>query len=512
MFLLWSARERAESICRGRDLVFMSVGRLRVAVLACLGFGAVAALCGCDLGPNYKQPGLELPAAYKATPESANAAWPSTDWWRGFGSPELDQLIADTHAYNFDIQAAIARVRQADAQVRISGAPLLPTVDANGQYSWERAGFTRSSAGARSGGKRYIETRNYNTGLSASYEVDLWGRIHAQQESAEASALASRFDQETVALTVVTSVASTWFQALAFKDRLDVLERNLRDARAILGAIQGRLDAGTASQLDVAQQASLVQGLEANVPVFRSELEQQLNGLGILTGKPPEAITAQPGTLTKLSLPPVDAGIPSELLARRPDVQFAEAQLIAANANIKFARANFFPQISLTGSEGLESTALSMLTGPGSMLTTFTASVVQTVFDNGLKGGQYDLTKAQYEELVAVYRKSVVQALTDVEDALVAYKYATQQESLEQVAVNTAQQAADIARAQLAAGTIDIVTSLQVQTTLFGDLDLLVQARLARFQALLSLYKALGGGWTKGDVTIPPSTIFHGIL
>lgn len=202
-------------------------------VAACL----LPVLAGCDLGPAYRQPPLDIPAAYRATQESGRAAWPARDWWKGFGSPELDQLIADAQNYNFDIQAAIARVRQADAQVRISGAPLLPTVDANGQQSWQRSGARGRGAtsldGVSLGGssKLYVETRSYNANLSVSYEVDLWGRIRAQQESAEASALFSRFDQETVALTAVTSVATTWFQALAYQDRLDVLHRNLHDFR-----------------------------------------------------------------------------------------------------------------------------------------------------------------------------------------------------------------------------------------------------------------------------------------
>ncbi len=473
-----------------------------------------APLGGCDVGPDYHAPTLEIPTAYRATGATARAAWPRADWWRGFGSATLDRLIADAEAGNFDMRAAVARVRQADAQVRISGAPLLPSFSANAGQTWQREGFAVSGArnAAQFGGKPYIESRTYNLGLSVSYEVDLWGRVRAQQENAEASALYSRFDQQTVALTTVTSVANTWFQALAYQDRLDVLHRNLRDAQEILQAIQGRLSVGTASQLDVAQQASLVAGLRAEEPGFRSSLEQQLIGLGILTGQPPESITAEPGTLTTLSLPELDPGLPSALVERRPDVQAAEAQLIAANANIKAARANFFPQLSLTGSGGWESTALTALTGPGTIIASVTSSIAQSIFDNGLKRGQYELAKGQYDELLADYRKAVVQALTDVDNALVAYRYATEQERLERDAVTVAQQASDIARAQVAAGTSDIVTALQAQTTLFSDLDTLAQIRLARFQALLDLYKALGGGWTKDDVIAPPSTIYHGIL
>jgi NodT family efflux transporter outer membrane factor (OMF) lipoprotein len=479
---------------------------------------------GCKLGPEYQAPGLDVPGNWRAE-TSGGPLWPSSTWWKGFGSHELNQLEADTQAGNFDIQAAIARVREADAQVRIAGAPLLPTVDATAKDSWSRtfvstgSGVTQTTingtsvvttTGSRGG--RYIETRSYNLGLTASYELDFWGKLRAQQESAEASALFSRYDQQTVALTAVTSVATTWITALAFKDRVDVAERNLRVAEEVLRAFQGRLAAGTASMLDVAQQEALVAGVRAEIPPLRSQLEQELNGLGILTGRPPEAITVRPGTLTNLSLPPVAPGLPSELLARRPDVASAEAQLVAANANIRVARAAFFPDFTLTGSGGFGSVALSTLFGPGSFFASAAAAATQPVFDNGQIGGQYELNKARYDELVADYRKAVVQAFTDVENALTALRFATEQEQREREAVDTAQRAADIAHAQMQAGTIDIVTALQVQTTLFTDLDLLVQARLARFQALVNLYQALGGGWSRSDVVPPPSTIFHGVL
>jgi multidrug efflux system outer membrane protein len=469
----------------------------------------VMPLAGCSLGPAYSKPQTEVPPAYRATLASAATAWPSTTWWRGFRSPELDRLIADARANNLDIQAAIARVRQADAQVRIAGAPLLPSISSDASASWSRAALQSRTGGAAG---RTVESRSYSIGPSASYEVDLWGRLRATRDSASASALASRFDQQTVALTVVTSVASTWFQALALQDRLDVAARNIRDAEVILTAIRARMDAGTASQLDVSQQETLVAGLRAQVPGLRSQLEQQLNGLGILLGRPPSAITVRPGTLQSLALPEVAPGLPSALLARRPDVANAEAQLRAANANIQAARANFFPQISLTGSLGWQNIALSALFGPGSLFLNAAASATQSIFNNGLTSAQVEQTRGRYDELLADYRKAVLQAFTDVENAVQAYKYATIQEALEQQAVDTAQRAADIARAQVLAGTSDIVTALQAQTALFNDLDTLAQVRLARFQALLSLYQALGGGWSIEDVTPAKQPLIQGVL
>ena len=466
--------------------------------LQLVGLGLVLAGCTPVALPDAA---LEVPAAYRATPTSAATAWPAPEWWRGFGSAELDGLIAAARTANFDLDAAMARVRQADAQAAIAGAALLPSVSATGKDSWNRVSQVRrvGTAGSQPTGV-YYETRNYNLSPTVTWELDFWGRVSSGRNAAQATALASRFDQQSVTLTVVSAVASTWFQALALQDRLDVSARNVQDAEQILAAIQARETVGTASQLDVAQQAALVAGLRTLQPNLRNQMEQQINGLGILTGRPPSAITVRPGTLTALALPEIGADVPSRLLTRRPDIASAEAQLAAQGANIKVARAAFFPQISLSGSAGWQNIALPLLFGPGSLFASAAASATQTIFDNGQRQANLDFARARYDELLADYRKTVVQGFTDVENAITAYRYTTEQEALERVAVATAQRAADIARAQLLAGTVDIVTALQAQTTLFSDLDLLAQVRLARFQALLSLYKALGGGWSKGDI------------
>jgi outer membrane protein, multidrug efflux system len=463
-------------------------------------------LGGCDLGPGYLRPEVEMPVQFRATEATGAEAWPSEDWWRGFNSSDLDTLIEQARAQNFDIAAAIARIRQADAQVRIAGAAMLPNVTSTAGASWEQAGVTRAGvSGATRGGSTTstIDIHNYSAGpLNVAYEVDFWGKNRAAQQSAASSAVFSRFDQQVVALTVVTDVANTWFTALALADRLVVAQRNLADSEQTMAVIRGRLDAGTASALDVAQQESLVAGERAVIPNFRNQLEQELIGLGILVGRPPEAITVRPGSLDTLALPPVSPGLPSDLLARRPDVAEAEAQLVAASFNIKVARAAFFPSIQLTGSYGFANAALNTLFTPGGTLVSLAAGLTQPLFDGGALRGQLEQSKGRYDELLADYRKSVVQAFTDVEDALTAWRFTTEQEALQRQAVATAQRAADIARAQMQAGTVDVTTVLQVETTLFGAADTLVQVRLARIQALLNLYKALGGGWIE-----PPGPI-----
>jgi NodT family efflux transporter outer membrane factor (OMF) lipoprotein len=469
-------------------------------------------LAGCNLGPIYHRPALALPAAFRAPAPPAASVWPAPGWWQAFGSPELDALIDEAAAHNQNIAAAIAQVRAADAAVEVAGAPLLPSVTALGSGTYERIGtgvhrsgssstaFTTTPAGTVVGvssgsSSHYTDVRSYQLSLDASYDIDFWGRNRALYQSAQASAIASRYAEQVVALTVVTGVATTYLTALGLQDEIRVEQQNLRDAQQVLAATQGQLEAGTASELDVAQQQALVDGLRATIPALISQEKQEVIGLGILVGRPPETITIASGTLTRLPVPGVAPGLPIGLLARRPDVAEAEAQIVAENGNVRAARAAFFPAVSLTSSAGWQSTALTALISPGSALFSIGASVAQTVFDNGLLQGQYRQVRATEDQLVAAYRQSVLQALTDVENALTALRYTTEQEAIQRQAVASAQRAATIARAQLEAGTVNIITVLNTETTLYGDVSTLAQVRLARFQALIALYKALGGGW-----------------
>ncbi len=469
--------------------------RLSLALLLSLG--------ACDMGPEYRRPGAEVPAAYRATQDSAQAAWPSADWWTGFSSPELNELIQAAQVYNFDIVAAAARVRQADAVTRIATAALFPSLTGGGSASWQHTGVNTSGR-TRVGGPSTAssESRNYGFGLDASYVIDFWGRNRSATAAAEADAVASRFDQQTVALAVVTSVASTWFTALALADRLAVAQSNVSGFERTLAAIRGRFEAGTASALDLAQQETVVAIGRAVLPNFRNQLEQQMLGLGILTGRPPEAITVRPTTLTEIALPPVTAGLPSDLLTRRPDIAAAEAALVAANYDIKAARAAFFPTIQLTGSAGYQAGALNAILLPGSALASLAAGLTAPLFDGGALRGRLELSRARYEELEAQYRKAIVQAFTDVDSALTAWRLTNEQVVLQVRAVEAARRSAAAARAQLQVGTVDITTVTQIEASLFNTEDTLVQVRLARSLAVLNLYKALGGGWTRPDGTI----------
>jgi multidrug efflux system outer membrane protein len=461
---------------------------------------ATLALTGCDRARDQVATGLDIPAAYRASAAGATEAWPAEDWWTGFGSPELNALIEQARLRNFDIQATIARVRQADAQIRIAGASLLPTLNGTGSADWQHFGLNSGSTSVRSGGGRgnaSVDVRSYSIGLSAAYQLDFWGHNLSHKESAIASAEFSRFDQRTVALTVVTNVANTWFTALALADRLAVAKRNVADSEQTLAVIRGRMSAGTASALDVANQATLVSGEQANIPNFQNQLEQAVIGLGILVGQPPERIAVQPGTLTTLRLPLVSPGLPSALLERRPDVASAEAQLTASGFDVTTARTAFYPAVNLTGSAGYEAPALNALISPGGFIASLAAGLTAPIFDGGALRGALEQARGRQAELLADYCKAVVQAFTDVDDALTAWRYGSEQERLQTIAVEAAQRAAVIAREQMRAGTADITSVLTAESALFTAEDTLAQVRLTRVQALLNLYKALGGGWTK---------------
>jgi outer membrane protein, multidrug efflux system len=457
-------------------------------VLVC---GMLSALAGCSLGPRYHHPDIPPPPAWVTTADPRAPQWPAAAWWRGFGSEDLDDLIARAQRANDDLHAAIARVEQADAQRRIAGAPLLPAVNL-------AANATRARAPVP--GEQVFTTGNdFNPLLSASYELDFWGKNRAALASATASARASRYDRETVELGVLAGVAGTYFQALETRDRLAIAHDNLDNARKTLAGLRRQEQAGIATALDVAQQETVVATVNATIPPLKQQLRQSLDALAILIGSTPEVLDLTHGSLNELGEPPVRPGLPSELLARRPDVAEAEAQLIAANANIAEARAAFFPSISLTASGGYESAALAGLLTPANRVWSIGAAATQPIFQGGALLGQYQLAKGRYAELLADYHKAVISAFANVEDALIAVQQTRELVARTEEATLTAQRAYEFAQRQMRAGTINVLTLLNTETTLFSQRDGLAQARYAHLQALVTLYQALGGGWRQQD-------------
>jgi multidrug efflux system outer membrane protein len=462
-----------------------------------------AGLTACGVGPRYHRPALDIPASYTAPNAPGTQSAVRTDWWRTFEAPELSALIDRAAHFSPDVAAAAARIVQADQATRVAGSPLLPTVTAQAGQTWSRNGIysesTGSSAlllGGLNGGHDYTESRLYTGTLSASYEVDFWGKNLDALRAARATAVASHYDAQTVWLTTASSIASTYFQAIGYRDRLDIARHNLKDSLSLLGAYQARLQVGTASALDVSQQEALVAGYRAQIPSLESGYRQQMIALAILVGTPPERIMLAPAKLTALKLPPIAPGIPANVLRQRPDVANAEEQLISQNQTVRQDVANFFPSLQLTASGGVSSVALSMITGPGTLAASLASTLTQTIFDNGLKGGTLEEAKGRYQELAADYTKAVLQALSDVETALTQSSFDAEQEALEADAVARAQRSLDIVHAQMEAGTVDITTVLNTEATLFNDQDTLAQVRIARFLAQVSLFKAVGGGWS----------------
>jgi len=453
----------------GRRLPFM----LATALLPTLG--------GC-LHKELSDPALDIPATYRAARGNPHAAVPKLDWWRGFRSRELTALMEEAQIANLDIAAAVARIVQADAQARIVGSALLPTINFEGDVTRSRV------AGGRDLGTGRVA-------LNASYELDFWGKNRAALRAAEEGAVGSRYDLEVIALSITAAVANQYFTVLDSQDRLRIAHDNLRAALRVLDTIKQRRDVGTASELDLAQQESVVATQRASIPPLEQAVLQNKNTLAVLIGRAPEFANIRGGSLDRLPIPPVSPGLPSELLTQRPDVREAEAQLAASDANVYVARAAMLPDIQLTGSGGFVSNALKTLFTPQSSFYALAASVTQPIFDGFKLKGLLNQAQGRQEELLQIYRKSVISAFTDVENALVAVALTAERERRQREVVDSSRRAFDLSEARLREGTIDIVTLLQTQQTLFVALDQLEQDRLARFQAAVSLFQALGGGW-----------------
>ncbi len=439
--------------------------------------------CGLDL----EKPYLDLPAKYDNPTSKTLHPVSSPGDFSVFHSKRLTDLIEKARSCNFDIAAAIARIKQADAQVRIATQPLIPSLEFTGNASQSYRGI-----GAARG-----RTTDVIAQLDASYEIDFWGKNRAGRNSAKASAFSSRFDAVTVAITTDGDVADNYFQAVAVRKRIEIAKKNLGIAVQTLDAIKARQKAGTASGLDVAQQETLVANVKVTIPPLEQNFEQFKHALAVLTGLPPESFTLSIDDLFAIKIPRIEAGLPSDLLLRRPDIAKAEADLAASRFDVQAARAALFPSIELTGSGGFESTALRTLFSPNTTFYQMALGITQPILNAYQLRAQLDLDKARYEELLKTYLKAILSAFQDVEDSLVAYKKTAEQERLQQEAVNSARRAYEISSAQLRSGIIDVTTLLQVQQTLFAAEDALAQVRLARLQAAVSLYRALGGGWQK---------------
>jgi len=453
-------------------------------------------LGGCLL-TDKPEPSLDIPQAYfegSKDPVAAETAMPPLDWWRAFHSTELTDLIEAARVANLDIAVAVAQIVQADAQSRIAGAPLLPNVglSASAAHSRSSQSAATGSSANSSGGS---EQNNLSASLTASYEIDFWGKNRAAMRAAEETAVASRYNREVVGLTTVVSVANAYFQVLAAQDRLRIAHNNVASATRILTLVKQQFNAGTVSDLNVAQQEALLATQEASIPPLEQTLLQNKAALALLIARPRERIVIRGGSTRGITIPRITPGLPSELLAQRPDIRQAEAQLASANANVENARAQMLPSITLTAEGGYQSAVLKTLLRPESAFYSLAGGLTQPIFDGLKLQGNLDLQKGLQDQLLQSYRKVVISAFIDVDNALANIRETTRSVRLQGVLVNSSRRAFDLSEQQLRAGTVNLITILQVEQTLFSAEDTQAQAQLARLQAVVSLYQALGGGW-----------------
>jgi len=470
-----------------RPAGYRPLGVFKAAALA----GLSLSLGGCIPSADVPNTALEIAPSYRfagATP----AAPPRVEWWTSFRSAELNRFMEEAVGGNFDVEAAVGRIVQADALSRQTGAALLPSLTMSDNVS-------RSQA-ANFPGSPTVRRWFFQPTLSASYQIDFWGKNRAAFQATQETAFAARFDRETVLLSALASTSSTYFAVLGARERAQLARDNLKLAADILSVIKNRVVVGTATALAQAQQEALVANIRASIPPLQQIADQNVAQLALLIGRAPEHITVAGAAISKLGVPKIQPGLPSEVILQRPDIQNAEAQLAAAHANLVSARAAFFPNITLTGQGGFQSLALSTLFLPSSGFYSLAGNLTQPIFDAGLLQAQFDQRQGIQDELVATYKKTVITAFSDVEKALIALHDLGQQEELLKVSLTASQKAYDLSVDQLKAGTLDIVILLQTQQTLFTTRDSLSQVHLARLQAAISLYQALGGGWVASKI------------
>jgi len=452
---------------------------------------SAALLAGCvEPTPPPTLKAGDVPTAFEQS--AGTATWPTPDWWQGFGSAELTALQNTARDNNLDIAQAEARVRQADARARQAGAALLPTVTLNGNVQGF-AGGTPNKSGAEA---------DFFAGVGASYELDFWGKNQAGVDAANAARRASLAERGTVALTASAAIADSYFQLLALRERLGVARANLQSAQAIMNGVQRRVNAGASPNADLTQARADVAAQVAALPSLEQQELEARTALAILLGRPPEGFAVSANDLSALAAPVVAPGLPSELLTRRPDIAAAEANLAAAHADVAAARAAMLPGVSLTASGGLQNPALNaaVLTLGGTGLgLSLGAALVQTIFDGGRLEAKTAETQAREEELLAAYRAAVIAAFGDVENALGNLGHLAARERALQDQLREAEGGLRAAQRKYEGGSSDFLVVTDAQRSLYALRDQLSDIRRARLTASVTLFKALGGGWTTSN-------------
>jgi outer membrane protein, multidrug efflux system len=455
-------------------------------------FALAFSIAGCTVGPNYKRPAVDAPVAYRGDSPAANAA-PSAEsigdakWWTVFQDEQLQALIRTALQQNFDARIAATRVLEAQAQFGITRADQFPTVSGGADLN-----STRNAKSPLAGA---FQQNTGSLSLSAAWELDFWGKYRRASEAARANLLASEWGRRAVASTLVSDVASAYFQLRSLDLELEISKSTLTSRQDSLKLEQALEQNGSISLVDVRQSEQLVYTAAETVPDLERRIQQQENLIKNLLGENPGSVPRGLPLIEQPHAPIVPVGLPSALLERRPDIRQAEQNLIAANARIGVARAAYFPDISLTGTGGFQSDALSRLfSGPAGMWN-FGPALTQPIFTAGKIHSNVKLTEAQRQEALLTYQQTIQQAFRDVSDALIAYQKDREFREQQELLTASAQDATRLSDIRYKNGVAAYLEVLANDTNYFAAELNLSQARLNELTDLVHIYNALGGGW-----------------
>lgn len=464
------------------------------------GVWLVLLLGACTVGPNYGRVHSAVPAHWGEMPGSGLTAGPVrlARWWTLFEDRELDSLMERAVASNLDLRDAEARIREARAQRRVIAADAFPAVGVQASYARERSSENAGAGADSDVSSRVLKERNlFQAGFDASWEVDLFGRVRRAVEAANADIGASIEDRRDVLVTLLAEVARNYFEVRGYQRRIVVARENQKLQEQTVQLTRGRLQAGLGNELDVAQGESLLASIEAQVPSLQTAVRQGIHRLGVLLGREPEALLGELSKVRPIPFgpPEVPVGLPSGLLQRRPDVRRAERQLAAATARVGVATADLFPRFSLTGLVGMQSADITDLAVPGSRFWTIGPFVSWPIFDSGRIRARIRVQDARQEQAWIGYQRTVLTALEDVENALVAYakEHRTRRALMRAVAAN--RRAVDISGELYSKGLVDFLNVLDSQRSRYLSEDQLIQSNLRIATDLVALFKSLGGGW-----------------
>ena len=457
----------------------------------------------CTLGPDYRRPDVSVPAAYRGPEMSAApaaASFGDLPWWQLFQDPDLQVLIRTALVANYDLRIAVTRILQAQSQLAITRAPQFPTVNAQADAPY--TGYAGNSRPPLTPAQTFSPAG----GIGLGWELDLWGKFRRATEGARAQLLASEDFRDGVVITLVAQVAQAYVDLRALDVALEISKRTVTSRQQSVELVKARIEGGVAGILDLQQAESLLYTATKSIPEIERQMEQTENFINILLGNSPGPITRGLPLSRQFAAPPVPAGLPSELLTRRPDIRQAEQQLVAANAQIGVAKAQRFPQVTISGFAGAGGTVISGQTfGP---LGVFSVLPVITlpIFNAGALAAGVDLADAQTQQAALQYQQTILQALREVSDSLVGIRKRQEFRAQQELLTKTLSDASQVAQLRYEGGVSSYLEVLDTERQYFqAELDL-TRARQDELKAVVELYRALGGGWQTEEAATPSQT------